>query len=195
MLHGEPNQILRTLRLGLNVVGVLAAAAVVLIGAWIVLGPLARNTAEASRRMETLEHLLCDEGRVRAEHAGLRRQLEAARQQDAALQKRIPNEPHEADFLAQVSHAAGALGLQITDYRPGVLTSGRPLSTMRVELSCEGNYQGICGLLDRLRELPRHSTVIRLEIDAGASPDRYTAKIGLELYFFGNTRPSAKRQA
>jgi hypothetical protein len=64
---------------------------------------------------------------------------------------------------------------------------------MRVELSCEGDYLSICGLLDRLQELPRHSTVARLEIDACGAPGKYLAKIGMELYFFGNGRQLAER--
>jgi Tfp pilus assembly protein PilO len=193
MLHAEPNHILRTLTLTLNIAGALVAAVVLISGAWLVFGPLAYNTADASQRIETLRDLLQDEDRVRAEHGKLRQQLEAARQQDAALQKRIPDGPHEADFLGQVSHAAGEVGVQISDYRPGKMTEGKSCSAMRVELSCEGNYRNICRLLDRLQELPRHSTVARLMMDSGTSPDKHTAKIGLELYFFESSRQLAER--
>jgi Tfp pilus assembly protein PilO len=181
----QSNDNLHNLRLGLNLLGGLVAAVVALGSAWIIWGPLSRETAEASVCKDAYGDLLREEEYLRAERAKLGWQLDAARQQDIALRNRIPQEPREADFLAQVSRAAGELGLQITDYRPGVMTAKSSCSAMRVELNCEGTYRGICGLLGRLQELPRHSTVAKLEIDAGPSADKCLAKISLELYFFG----------
>jgi Tfp pilus assembly protein PilO len=194
VLYLEPNNILRQLAFRLNITGALVAAILVLGGAWLVLGPLTRDTAEISSRLDIFHEMLRDEGHLRAEHVKLCQQLDVARRQDAALRKRIPEGPQEADFLLHVSRAATEAGLQITDYRPGVVTAGKSCSALRVEMSCEGNYRSICSLLDRLRELPRHCTVACLEIDAAAVPDKYLAKLGLELYFFGG-RQLAEGQA
>jgi Tfp pilus assembly protein PilO len=195
MLHGELNRVLRTVSTGLNIAGAVFTAAVVIVGLWSLWGPLTRPADNASQRMEALQGLLRDEGRLRTEHARLCQQLEAARQKDEALRNRIPDGPQEADFLAQVSRAAGEVGLQITDYRHSGITGGKLCSAMRVELSCEGDYQSICSLLDRLQELPRYSTVARLEINSIAPQAKCLAKICLELYFFVGDRQPAERHA
>jgi Tfp pilus assembly protein PilO len=186
MQSHETNLALKGLARKLNLGGACVAGIVLLACVWLVLGPLTRASVETASRLATFTALVRDEGHLRAEHGHLRRQLEAARQQEAALKKRIPDGPQEADFLLQISHAAAEVGLQITDYRPGVMTAGKSCSAMRVELSCEGNYRSICRLLNRLRELPRHSTVARLDVNADGSSDKYLLKLGLELYFFGS---------
>jgi Tfp pilus assembly protein PilO len=194
MWQAEPGRVLRALALGLNVAGAVLTVAVV-VGVWWLGEPRTRCSPDASQRLDACRELLRNEVRVRADHARLRQQLDAARQKDQALRQRIPDGPHEADFLAQISQAAGETELQITDYRHGVVTAGQPCSSVQVELSCEGDYRSICRLLDRLRELPRHSTVARIEIHADATRAKCLAKICLELYFFGRGRQAAERQA
>ena len=78
------------------------------------------------------------------------------------------------------------MGLQITDYRPGVVSPGKACSKLRVELSCEGNYRSLCAFLDRLQGLPRYSTMAQLQIDPGTTAEHHLAKLSLELYFFSD---------
>jgi Tfp pilus assembly protein PilO len=193
MLYQEPHHMLKMLRRGLNLAGALIAAVLVLAVAWLHWGPLSRDTTESTQRLVTLHALLEDEGHVRAEHAKLRQQLDKATLEEAAIQKRIPRGPQEAEFLAQISQAASSTGLQISDYRPGVMSAGKICSTLRVELACDGNYQAICTLLNRLQELPRYSTIVRLEIGPGTSPEHHSAKLCLELYFFSDNRNLAAK--
>ncbi len=193
MLHREPNQDLRTLTRGLNIAGAMVSAILVMAGLWLLLGPLISNTARTAERLVGLHAMLRDEGQLRAKHTMRRQHLDQAQQDEAAIQKRIPPEPQEAVFLAQVSQAADEVGLQIKDYRPGVMSAGKTWSTLRVELTCEGSYLGVCAFLDSLRELPRYSTIARLEIDPGTSVEHYVAKLSLELYFFNDSRKLAAR--
>jgi Tfp pilus assembly protein PilO len=192
-LHQDPRHILKMLGRQLNIAGALIAAMMILAVAWFHWGPLSRESAESTQKLAALHALLGDELHVRAEHAKLRQQLDKAASQEAAIQKRIPRDPQEAEFLAQISQTAGNAGLQITDYRPGVMSAGKKCSALRVELTCDGNYRAICTLLDRLQELPRYSTVARLEIGPGASPEHYSAKLCLELYFFGDSHNFAAK--
>jgi Tfp pilus assembly protein PilO len=189
----EPNHILKKLGRELNVAGALITAVMVAAIAWLHWGPLSRDMDESAERLATLQALLEDESRVRGEHAELRQQLDKATIEEAAILKRIPRNPQEAEFLAQLSQAAGNVGLQITDYRPGMINAGKLCSKQRVELACAGNYQAICTLLDRLQELPRYSTVIRLEIGPGALPEHYSAKLCLELYYLSDGRNLAAK--
>src|SRR5580658_4906654 len=118
MFQREPNQILRTLGRGLNIAGAAVTAVLIVAGAWLLLGLPSGNSSETAARLESLRNLLADEGRLRAEHTKLRQQWDKAKQDEAAIQKRIPAEPQEAVFLAQVSQAADEVELQIKDYRP-----------------------------------------------------------------------------
>jgi Tfp pilus assembly protein PilO len=193
MLHQDPRHILKMLGHKMNITGALIAAMMILAVAWFHWGPLNRESAESTQKLATLHALIEDEGRIRTEQEKLRQQLDKATLEEAAIQKRIPRDPQEAEFLAQISQAAGSVGLQITDYRPGVMSAGKKCSTLRVELTCDGNYRAICTLLDRLQALPRYSTVARLEIGPGASSEHYSAKLCLDLYFFGNSRNLAAK--
>jgi len=193
MFHREPNQILRTLARGLNIAGALVTAIVVIAGVWLLSGELTGDTAQTAERLEALHALLSDEGHLRAEHTKLSQQVDKAKKDEAAIQRRIPPEPQEAVFLAQVSQAADAVELQVKDYRPGAMSVGKTWSTLRVELTCEGSYLAICMFLDSLQQLPRYSTVARLEIDQGTSAEHYLAKLCLELYFFNSSRKLAER--
>ena len=192
-MHREPNQDLRTLAGGLNVAGVLVTAVLVVAGAWLVVGRLTADPGAPAERLAALCALLADEHRLRAEHGRLRLQWDKAQKDEAAIQKRIPPEPQEAVFLAQVSQAANDVQLQIKDYRPGATGVGKTWSTLRVDLTCEGDYPEICAFLDGLRELPRYSTVAHLEIDPGTAAKQYLAKLCLELYFFNDSHKLAAK--
>jgi Tfp pilus assembly protein PilO len=193
MLNREPDYVLKILGRQMDIAGGIITAVIVMAVACLHWGPLNRDADDSIQRLVALHVLLGDERHVRADHARLRRQLDEALIEEAAIQKRIPREPQEAEFLAQISEAAGKVGLQIADYRPGVMVAGKVTSTLRVELACEGDYRAICTLLDRLQQLPRYSTVARLEIGPGNSSERHLAKLCLELYFFNDGRKVAAR--
>jgi Tfp pilus assembly protein PilO len=193
MSHQDPNAILKTLKRRLNVVGVIITAALFMGIAWFYWGPMSREATEYKQHLDNLRALIKEENRLREEHAALRQQLDRAAQQEAAIQKQIPHGPQEAEFLAQISQAAAEEGMQIVDYRPGVISSGEACSTLRVALACEGTYQAICTFLDRLQKLSRCSTVIRMEIEPSASPKHYATKLSLELYFFSDNSTFATK--
>jgi Tfp pilus assembly protein PilO len=188
----DPNRRLRLLGWLLNGLGALAAVAIVLIVQFVVYRPLDAQLAACTRRTEQLEGLLAREEPFRQEHARLSEELSAAREQATLLKDRIPEEPRETEFLAQVSQLAGESGVSIQDYRPGTVTSKGSYSTMRVDLTCEGGHEGICGVVDGLRELPRHSTVVRLEIDSRQPKEHYGMNMCLGLYVANPIAPDTK---
>jgi len=188
----DPNRRLRLLSWLLNGMGAFAAAAIVLIVQFAVYRPLDAQIAECTRQTEKLERLLASEEQLRQEHARRGEELAAAREQAALLKDRIPDEPRETEFLAQVSQLAGESGVTIQDYRPGVVTPKGAYSTMPVNLACVGGHQGICGLVHGLRELPRHSTMVRLEIDSREPTKHYGLNMSLGLYVATPITPETK---
>ena len=108
--------------------------------------------------------------------------MAAAEAGAADLQKRVPDEPSEAEFLAQLVQAANQTGFRINDYHPGVVRSGERCSQLQVQLSCQGTYRSICDFLDRLAALPRITQVEKLDVTA-AGPDGHPVTLWLVVYF------------
>lgn len=189
----NPNRRLRLLGLSLHGLGGLAAVTIALLAEFLAYRPLDAQVAAHVRRTEELQVLLREEQQCRREHARLGKDLSVAGEQAEILKKRIPDEPREADFLAQVSELADESGLRIQDYRPGVVTPRHLYSTMRVDLICEGDYESICKFLDGLSALPRHSTMVRLEIDSTIDKKHYSARISLELYVAAPAGPMSRK--
>lgn len=193
MNAADPEQRLKSFGWRLQGLGVLLALLLVLVAECLAYRPTDRRASACVRRIGELQKLLKEERRVRADYARLTRELTTLRRQAADLQKRIPDEPREADFLAQVSRLAGKVGLQIQDYRPGRITPQRGYSALQVDLICRGDYAGICKFLDGLSKLPRYSTVIRLQIDAHEARPNYHVEISLRVLFFtDNDRPAGE---
>jgi len=164
---------------GLGLAIVLGAAG---IGYALALRPLDATIHGLDGRSVELQAALENAPAVRAEHERLRRALVAMEAGGAGLEKRVPDEPLEAEFLSQAAHAASQAGLQIGDYRPGVVRTSGHCSQMEIQLSCQGPYRSICDFLDRLAALPRLSQVERLEITA-AGPEGYPVTLWLLVYF------------
>ncbi len=178
----------------LHGLGIVMTCGAALLAEFVLFRPIDGRADACLRRTDELRTLLKEEARIRREHARLSRPLAEARQRAATLQRRIPDEPQEAVFLAQVSHLAGEVGLQIRDYRPGAITRQPSYCAMRIDLICEGDYAGICKFVGRLVELPRHSVVVRMEIDSTGRGKVYAAELTLEIFFYGTAQPGASEK-
>lgn len=183
-------------RLGrwLHVLGLLVVLAIAAGAEFLLYRPIAAKASVCARRADKLQALLHNQGQVRAEHTRLGKDLAEARKQAAALEDRIPNEPREAEFLAQLSRLASEVELQIEDYRPNTIVRKPDYSVLQVDLICEGGYASICNFLDRISRLPRHSTVVSLQIDSAGGGRKYPAKISLQLYFAGHGPSDADKK-
>ena len=183
MNQADPNRRLQRMRWWLHGAGLLVALVILLAAEFFVFRPIDRRADVCTQRVDKLRDLIEDEGRVRREHTRAVDELQAARDLAAMLNKRIPDEPSEADFLAQVSQLANEHSLKIQDYRPGAITTKDSCSALSVELICEGDYASLCSFLAGLSSLPRHATVALLEIDSDGRKATYSVKLSLELYF------------
>lgn len=163
--------------------GLFVALAGVVLGRLLLLDPIDRMANQCAERVRYLQSRLTEEDHVRAEHQRLKTEVDRARRETAALKQRIPDDPCEAEFLAELARLAGDAGLQIRDYQPGAATARPSYSTLTVDLSGSGTYRSICALLDGLARLPRHCTVRRLEISADKRTAQCDIKLSMELYF------------
>ena len=194
MHSADPNRKLRVLSWSLHGLGALIACAIGLAAEMVGYRPLDAEVAGCARQTAELQGAIRDGERLRAEHARLRRDLASAREQSADLIERIPDQPQEADFLAQLSQLADDSGLKIQDYRPGVITPRSSYATMKVDVICAGDYESICTFLDGLAELPRHCTVVRFEIDSASQGELYSVELSQELYIATVDQPDVARR-
>jgi len=191
MFDHDPSKKLAMLGAGLHALGLAAVLAAAGIGYALVLRPLDGRIDELNDRSAGLEASLQNAHVVRAEQQRLRGVVAALEAKSAELEKRVPDEPLEGEFLSQLAQAAGQAGLKIGDYRPGVVRTSEKYSQMAVQLSCQGPYRSICDFLDRLSALPRLTQVETLDVSAG-SPDGCPVSLSLVVYFRLTKAPAAQ---
>jgi Tfp pilus assembly protein PilO len=191
MWEHDPLRRLKWLGACLHAVGFLLLLAMVGAGYFLVLRPLDAEIADRQSRAATLEDRLKDVDVFRTEHQRLMQLATQHEQKNLAIAKRVPDEPLEAQFLAQVAAAAGQSGLKLGNFRPGVVRVRDGHSQMEIQLSCLGPYRGLCGFLDRLSSLERLSRVAQMEVSAGASAD-CPATVTLVIFFHLTKPPEAK---
>jgi len=113
----------------------------------IVLQETVQQTSAISQEQRTLEQGLLKSERLAAD-----------------LLLRIPIAPRESDFLAQVSHLAGEVGLEVIDYRTGATFVMENHREMEVRMSTRGKYPALCKFMEQVDHLPRLSRVTNLDI-------------------------------
>ena len=182
MVEHDLGKKLAILGLGLHAAGLAAVLLVTGVGYALLLRPVDSRIGEWEARSDELESRLEDADARRAEQQEISRRSAALAQDAAALVKRVPDEPLEADFLSQVAAAAGQVGLKILDYRPGVASPHENGSQMEIQLSCSGPYRSLCGFFERLGAFERLSRVTQAEITA-AGPEGCAISMTLVIFF------------
>jgi Tfp pilus assembly protein PilO len=182
MVEHDLGKKLAILGLGLHAAGLTAVLLVAGAGYALLLGPVDARIGEWEARSDELEACLEGADARRAEQQELSRRSAALAEEAAALGKRVPDEPFEADFLSQVAAAAGQVGLKILDYRPGVAGPHENWSQMEIQLSCSGPYRSLCKFFERVGAFGRLSRVTQAEITA-AGPEGCTISMTLVIFF------------
>jgi Tfp pilus assembly protein PilO len=191
MLQHDPDRKLRILGKALHGAGLAVALAVVGLGYALAHRPMDRDADDCQSRIATLQTLLADSAKVRAEHAALRRALDETTAKTLALEKRVPRDPAEAEFLSQLSGAAEESGLVIRDYRPGVVRKRENHSCLEIQLACTGSFRAICRFLDRMASLPRLSQVTQIEMASAGEAKTYPVTMSVVVFFDLHEPPAA----
>lgn len=153
--------------------------------------PLDGESASLQAQALMLDGLLNQATTIYAENSRLKTQVNEFERKAIAVLSRVPEEPREADFLAQVSELAQQTGLDILDYRPGILRPQTTYTEMEVKLVSKGTYASLCGFLEQIDRLPRLCRLMNLSIDAKASDGKYAMEMTLVIFFTtGSKAPS-----
>ena len=151
--------------------------------------PMDTEIVQLHAREAELERLLNQASRIYADNNHLKTQVKEFERKAAEVLARVPEEPCEADFLAQVSQLAQKTGLDILDYRPGITRPQTTHTEMEVKLISKGSYPSLCGFLEQLDQLPRLCRLTNLSIDAKTNNGKYAMELTLMIFFTNQVTP------
>lgn len=174
---------LRLLGSVLHVAGLGGTLALFALAAWLVVAPLDARRADFEHRGHKVDRLTAGRVRVERRHRELADELEAVERRKAELRRRITDGTREGEFLRQVSEVAAEVGLRVVSFQPGAVSKRGQYGTMQVQLVCDGRYDSICRFLAELDDLPRLTTIERMDITAPVRGDVYSIKLSLDIYF------------
>ena len=167
----------------LSAAGLGTVAAIVVVGLLAVLQPMQALRLAAATENAALDEFLKTGPETRAQGRDLQQRLDEAESRAARQAERIPDAPHEAVFLGQVTALAHELELEIKDYRPGTVRMREKHGEMEVQFSAHGSYQALCHFLHRSTGLPRMSKVARLEVKSLPASETVEVDLTLVIYF------------
>ncbi|MAT15549.1 MAG: hypothetical protein CMJ46_09810 [Planctomyces sp.] len=132
---------------------------------------------------------------IAEEHRIAQEELQLQQQKLVDLLKRMPEQPKEFDFLAQITGLARTSNIRIQDYHPQQLTSGGEYRELKIKLNAHGSYVGLCTFLDEMHQLQRLNRVSQLTItpmkgnrqsnieEAEAEIPQYMVSMQLHIYY------------
>ncbi|MFV2066246.1 MAG: type 4a pilus biogenesis protein PilO [Pirellulales bacterium] len=138
-----------------------------------------KNLVETVR----LERVLKTADDTRNKHEQLTEDLAALERDAEKMRQRIPDQPQETEFLRQVAQAALGEELKILNWECGERREKETHTEFEIRLVCEGEYESICGFLDRLGHLSRVTTVQRMNVTARDGQRSYPLDMTLMLYY------------
>ncbi len=144
------------------------------------------------RRGDIVRAQLSDGARLRRQHAEHQQQLEALLQRVELVNRRIPEEAREGEFLSDLTRLADEHGVAIEDFRRGATSETQTHSVVSVSVKARGGHAGVCGLVDAVANLPRLAELTQIQIDAkSAASDDYPVQLTYALYYGMATPPAA----
>ncbi len=175
---------LKQLALAYNALGVGVVALIFVAFYWGLYAQLeAREVAVYSKELSLTDFLSNHDSIVLTNHQTKKR-LEEQKGRLAELVQRIPNTPHESNFLEQLASVAAAAKVDIRDFNPGNTIQQGKHSQLEIYIDGSASYEGICRFLDGLAKLPRLCQIASFEVTSpgkGATDYRIEAK--LRIFF------------
>jgi Tfp pilus assembly protein PilO len=182
-IASNPEQRLRFAGYSAHAAGLAALAAVFALSYVAFIQPQHAAWRTARQERMELESLVRRAPVIKRTFAALTQQQGEFDERVRAAALRIPTEPQEAEFLAQIQSFTRASAVVLKDYRPGVVVTGAPVSHMENGLAVSGPYAKVCRLLEQLGKLERFTRVVRFEVKQASGPDECQVNLTLWIYF------------
>lgn len=172
----------------LHTLAVACAVGLATVGYIVLDRPLTDWRSDLNRRGDDLREQLAAGAELRTRHAEQTAELEGLLARVEQVNRRVPDQAREGEFLADLSRLADEHGVTILDFQRGQSTSNPTHSVVTVTVSTRGPHAGVCGLLDAVGRLPRLAELTNLEITRGAS-EEHPARMSYALYYGMATAP------
>ena len=183
MFVGDRDRTLKMTAWGIHAVG----AFVLLLGVggyqFFVFSLLSKRHQQCQHEIVRTQQLLASQPRTERALAELDARLRELEQRAQRTKAGIPEEPGESEFLRQLTEVADEEQLKIRDFHTGLARQEAGYSQLDVRLLGEGPHDGICGFLERITQLPRVTTVQRMQITGTEGRAVYPLEVTLTLYF------------
>ncbi len=155
--------------------------------------PLTSWRDDLSRRAELMRVKLSQGPAMRLEHAKQTRVYEELLAGVEELTRRIPDQPREGEFLADLARLAAEQEIAIEDFQRGAASQSKTHSTVTVSVILRGKYRNICGLMEKVSKLPRLAELtemgVRREVGAADCSVSLTYVLSYGLMTAGETSP------
>lgn len=142
------------------------------------------------RRADLVRAQLSDGPSLQRQHAERKQQLEALLDRVELVNRRIPDEAREGEFLTDLTRVAEEHGVTIDDFRRGAASSTSTHWVVSVSVKAHGDHAGVCGLVDAVADLPRLAELTEAQIESKPEPGGYPVQLTYALYY-GIAAPSA----
>ena len=182
-MTANPEQRLQITNCCAHAAGLAALAAVFATAYVVIIKPQHAAWRMARHERTELESLVQRAPAIKRAFAGLTEQQDEFDRRVQAAALRIPAEPQEAEFLAEIQSFTRASSVALNDYRPGVVVAGAPVSHMEIALVVSGPYANVCQFLEQLGKLERFTRVVRFEVKGGSQPDECQISLTVWIYF------------
>lgn len=172
-----------------HVVGVLGIVAIIGLAVGLGYLPLRRERNSIRQRMTADVRVLEKRAEIKALHAKFQGRLAASEKNLERLLTRVPEEPQESEFLAQLANLARRSGLSLDDFRPGDPRWEGKFGEVEIRFTATGTYDQICRFVQGLDDTPRFCRVNSLKIAAKDPQDEvYPLEVSLLVFFSGEAK-------
>lgn len=146
-------------------------------------GPLTEWRQDISRRVELVQARLSEGPALRRHHAEQQKELDNLLASVEQVNNRLPSQPREGEFLADLTRLADEHAVSIEDFRRGQTVESDTHSLVTVTVTAEGPHGGICAVVGAVSTLPRLAELTHLEVHPSERDGIYDLQMAYALYY------------
>lgn len=145
--------------------------------------PFHSQASDLKSQANATRAFLESQERIEQEHEKIIQDFHEIEARRESIIARIPDQPDESVFLAQVSRAAENCGLLVQEFRPATAKQMERFGEMEIGIHATGDFKSLCEFLNLIEELPRFTLLSNLEIDADGGGEAMAVKLQLKIFF------------
>ena len=163
--------------------GLGCAATVLAFAYWAGYGPLTAWRQENIQRLAVLHEKIAEGPSIREAHRSQALELQSLLTRVQEVNRRVPDDPNEGEFLADLSRLAKEHDVNISDFRSVPTPSSAEHSCLCISLTGEGTHADISRFLDETQQLDRLVQLRKLNIDPRGDGEMLPFRLEYALYY------------